>query len=472
MANNPYSSPKRNYIPFAVTAVVAGALGFGLASFLTPAAAPSYTADYSTAPVAQQGDEFSKLLAQANATLSAGRTEEAKAQLLELSQRYPKRPEPLNNLATIAANAADYDLAISYLLQAINGHPSYQTLYNNLKELHSAQAALAYSKALGLSADHQSPQLAVLGNDALPAAVQEPVIAALAVAQVDEPLPAPQPAEVTPQAPEPEVIASAQVIEQSDERVTLALNLPVAAEPPAPPAITEADDVIIQAPAGNSELPTEAPLDLAQFDARDDLESGYTNVRIDPNDSRTIASLDNTGADREAQLGFDQASVEAQLEQEDLALAVTSEQVEAETARAEALLAAIEQDTSIVEPSPSLSFDPSDLNEQVIARVNAWANAWQNQRVNDYIASYIVGFRPADGRSYESWKALRENRITRPDFIEINLSDMQINAISDTEVVVTFVQDYRANNYQDSERKQLTLMLRSGGWKITSETNL
>jgi tetratricopeptide (TPR) repeat protein len=113
----------------------------------------------------------------------------------------------------------------------------------------------------------------------------------------------------------------------------------------------------------------------------------------------------------------------------------------------------------------------SRSNAEIIAAVEDWASAWSRQDVDAYLASYGQAFRP-DGMSRSAWETQRRDRVSRPDFIRIEISDVRVTPVENEQgdVNVAFEQAYTADNYSDQERKILSLRPVDGQWKIIRET--
>ena len=103
------------------------------------------------------------------------------------------------------------------------------------------------------------------------------------------------------------------------------------------------------------------------------------------------------------------------------------------------------------------------------AFVRAWANAWSRQAVDDYLEHYSADFRPANGASRAAWEAQRRKRLRRPSFIEVKVSDMEIESLDANRARATFRQSYRADGYQDVVVKVLELARDGGRWWIVDE---
>ena len=66
----------------------------------------------------------------------------------DLTERFPKLPEPFNNLAVLYAGKGQFRLAKEILEQAIKTNPSYLTAHINLGDIFTKMASEAYNKAL------------------------------------------------------------------------------------------------------------------------------------------------------------------------------------------------------------------------------------------------------------------------------------------------------------------------------------
>ena len=108
----------------------------------------------------------------------------------------------------------------------------------------------------------------------------------------------------------------------------------------------------------------------------------------------------------------------------------------------------------------------------VLAAVLAWAAAWSAQNVDAYLGYYAEDFRPADSMPRSVWESQRRDRIESPEHIEVSIQDAVVQAESDERVQVSFVQQYRSDNYSDQTNKEITLLRVDGSWKIVSETAL
>lgn len=154
-----------------------------------------------------------------------GRSADAIATFVKLTEEFPELPEPYNNLAVLYAGQSQFDKARIALEMAIRTNPSYATAHENLGDVYAKLASQAYSKALQLDNNNAGvpPKLALIRNlfapDARgvkPSAAQAPAAAPAAVAapaKVAQAVPAAVPA----RAPEKTALpASASSLQQPD----------------------------------------------------------------------------------------------------------------------------------------------------------------------------------------------------------------------------------------------------------------
>lgn len=118
------------------------------------------------------------------------------------------------------------------------------------------------------------------------------------------------------------------------------------------------------------------------------------------------------------------------------------------------------------EPDPMLS-----ERATITAAVTRWAGDWAAQRVDDYLSAYSVTFQPTAG-SRALWHRERREKLLRPEWIEVTVSELAIEALENKTARVLFNQEYRSDRYTDRVRKQIDLAREDGHWRITREAVL
>jgi tetratricopeptide (TPR) repeat protein len=113
--------------------------------------------------------------------------------------------------------------------------------------------------------------------------------------------------------------------------------------------------------------------------------------------------------------------------------------------------------------------DPAiDPEDSALATVHAWVTAWMAKDVNAYLAFYDQDFKVPGGDDRAAWEALRNERLTRPEYIKVELDQIKTSVKDDT-ATVRFRQRYESNTFKGYDRKTLTLVNRNGTWKILEE---
>ena len=127
---------------------------------------------------------------------------------------------------------------------------------------------------------------------------------------------------------------------------------------------------------------------------------------------------------------------------------------------------------SVAPPEPATPAAPAatpDPHSELVSATLAWAQAWANQRPADYLAHYSRRFQPPWSLSRDAWEAQRTERISKPDFIQVDISALEIELLAPDHALVTFDQAYRSDNFRDAMRKTLELVHEDDGWKILAE---
>ena len=115
---------------------------------------------------------------------------------------------------------------------------------------------------------------------------------------------------------------------------------------------------------------------------------------------------------------------------------------------------------------------PQMLDQSAITKtLESWASAWSAQSVDQYLSFYAQKFHPP-GMSRRRWEAQRADRIKRPQWIRVSLSDYLIQADGENRVRVEVQQRYQSNTFSDKGRKEFILIETEQGWRIVSERNI
>jgi len=124
-----------------------------------------------------------------------------------------------------------------------------------------------------------------------------------------------------------------------------------------------------------------------------------------------------------------------------------------------------------VAATPAPAARPAASPEGVLAAIEKWRAAWQLKDVRSYLAAYAPDFRPAGNLSRARWEAQRRERLTKPTFIVVKVSDPQVTLGKDDVAVAVFVQEYESNALKESGRKTLKMGLYGNEWLIREEAS-
>ncbi len=109
------------------------------------------------------------------------------------------------------------------------------------------------------------------------------------------------------------------------------------------------------------------------------------------------------------------------------------------------------------------------LKMAVIDAVNEWADAWSKQDVDTYLAYYAKNFIPPHGMSRSAWERLREERLSKPKFISVDVLKPVVSLHGNEHAQVNFSQDYQSDTYKDQVNKSLLMQNVNGHWLIVEE---
>jgi|GEM_PF-1258049 len=114
--------------------------------------------------------------------------------------------------------------------------------------------------------------------------------------------------------------------------------------------------------------------------------------------------------------------------------------------------------------------DAQAKRNAVRASLQAWASAWSEKDLSSYLNAYSDNYSPADGQTRVGWVRSRRAAVTDPQWIHIELSDIDVSMLDVDRALATFNQHYESNTYEDRERKRTTLVHEDGGWRIIRES--
>jgi tetratricopeptide (TPR) repeat protein len=101
-------------------------------------------------------------------------------------------------------------------------------------------------------------------------------------------------------------------------------------------------------------------------------------------------------------------------------------------------------------------------------QIKAWAKAWGDKDFSTYTSFYSTNHQN-DFDTHSAWVEYRRQRIMRPGFIKIAVSDFRIRAQSDKRAIIDFKQAFESPGYSDRVVKRLGFKRVGSEWKIIEE---
>jgi len=124
--------------------------------------------------------------------------------------------------------------------------------------------------------------------------------------------------------------------------------------------------------------------------------------------------------------------------------------------------------TEVREAAPAPGLTGQTVLEPFVA---SWAEAWKRKSVEAYLSHYSKNFITPGGMSRAAWEKQRQQRLSRPQYIKIDIREMQQQKVDESRVQVAFIQEYQSDIYSDKVLKTLDLIRENSGWKIVKETS-
>ena len=116
---------------------------------------------------------------------------------------------------------------------------------------------------------------------------------------------------------------------------------------------------------------------------------------------------------------------------------------------------------------PELTENPA-IGVTLAKRVLDWAQAWSEKDFNAYISYYSTEYK-FNYATHAEWVEQRKQRLLRPGFIKIGVSDIQIRAQTKNLAIIDFQQSFDSIDYSDRVIKRIGLSRINSQWKITDE---
>lgn len=121
---------------------------------------------------------------------------------------------------------------------------------------------------------------------------------------------------------------------------------------------------------------------------------------------------------------------------------------------------------------PTSAKQSTDQAAQIKTHLESWAQAWRSKDHANYIASYTDQYRPNAKLSHDEWVKQRKLRLNKPKFINVDLSNIQVNVLRPNLAEALFNQRYQSDTYSDAVKKRVMLVKTGEKWKISLERSL
>ena len=89
--------------------------------------------------------------------------------------------------------------------------------------------------------------------------------------------------------------------------------------------------------------------------------------------------------------------------------------------------------------------------------VQSWAGAWSRKDVKAYLSHYGREFEPPKGLNRKAWEEERNQRLTKPGDIEVNLENVKVVSVNGDRATVKLRQHYRSANLSTSSNKTIKI---------------
>jgi ketosteroid isomerase-like protein len=117
----------------------------------------------------------------------------------------------------------------------------------------------------------------------------------------------------------------------------------------------------------------------------------------------------------------------------------------------------------------SLGKRPKDVTGSIEYDIRSWATAWAAQDVKAYLAHYGADFKPPKGKKRVAWEEERRDRLSRAEFIRVEISDIKVSHKGGPVAKAKFRQRYQSNILDNTTGKTLVLKKQGEAWKIIGE---
>jgi hypothetical protein len=132
--------------------------------------------------------------------------------------------------------------------------------------------------------------------------------------------------------------------------------------------------------------------------------------------------------------------------------------------------AGVAQEPSVAVPEPKSAVQVDTSDSQARDLIEGWRQAWARRDAGAYVAQYSQGFAPANGQTRDNWAEGRQRNFAGKSSIQVAISGLRLEQLSDGRIKAFFLQDYTSGNYREKAKPKTLLLERAGQeWKIGGE---
>ncbi|RVU31097.1 tetratricopeptide repeat protein [Neptunomonas marina] len=356
--------------------------------------------------------------------------EEAERVLTAAANQYSDSYEAHNNLAIALSRLGKYERSMDMLVKALETHPGYHKVYENINSLSAAMTSGAYLKALKLENNARVVPMSYLGGSDQIAQVKPSVLA-------EQPNIAGKGDQVERQA-DSEAAEKTQALLASTQSFLQELDKSGADQ-------FESNEKTLESSASEAQL------------ASSENEAVQQRI-VYPED-------ENSGVTAQQKVAAKEASNEVLALLDDLNIS-EDKAVEKEMAAVTDVkkAAQVAQDTVSQE---AITASADDYSQAISEQVQAWARAWSTKDLERYYSSYVSDYSSRRYATNKKWRKERAKRINRAKNIQVGIGELSVQLVNPNTATATFVQSYQASNYADKTRKEFRLLNVNGEWLIS-----
>ena len=110
-----------------------------------------------------------------------------------------------------------------------------------------------------------------------------------------------------------------------------------------------------------------------------------------------------------------------------------------------------------------------NVNDEIEKFISSWKFAWESTKIEDFIAMYSEDF-VIDGKNLQWFRNDKEVKFSKVKKIKLNISNINTYSSKMNKWIVTFKQNYQADNYKDVGFKTMVVEKQQNGeFKILNE---